>query len=104
MNSALLPSNDDLISSFASILSFNSGTWDIIPTSLPPFCNAISELIALSNDSESNVPNPSSINIVSNDIPPAFAWTTSDNPNANDKEALKLSPPDKVFTCLHFPV
>ena len=55
---------------------------------------------AVSSVSWSNVPNPSSINIDSSEIPPDCCCTISLNPKANASDDWKVSPPDKELICL----
>ena len=66
---ASLIGGDDF--SWEEILSFNSATWEMMPTSRPPFWSSSRALMALSRVSGSRDPNPSSTRMVSRCRPPA---------------------------------
>ena len=81
-----------------------SETWDIIPIILPFDAKTINASNALSNDSLSKEPNPSSMKIFSSLIPPFMLEIPSLIPIAKDKAHIKDSPPDKLPTDLSWPV
>ncbi|SLJ82774.1 Uncharacterised protein [Mycobacteroides abscessus subsp. abscessus] len=54
--------------------------------------------------SASRLPKPSSMNRVSSTTPPDSAATVSARPRANAREAMKVSPPDRVLAGRTAPV
>ena len=75
-----------------------TATWEMIPPNRSLRARSVRACSAWWRDSSSREPKPSSTNIASSRTPPAALCTRSDSPNASDKEALKDSPPDKLFT------
>ena len=87
-----------------SMRSLSAPTWEMMPTSRSPSVRPESTRMASSNDSSSSEPKPSSKNKVSSRMPPALLCTSSERPSASASEALKLSPPERVFTLRRVPL
>ena len=87
-----------------SIRSFNSATWEMIPTIRWPSARLLKALTAWESASSAREPKRSSHTMESRRIPPALAWISSESPRARDREAWKDSPPERVFTLLSVPL
>ena len=66
-----------------------ASTWEMIPTKRCPLLERLVKIrIAFSRLSGSRVPKPSSTNIESSSIPPAFCWMISERDKAKAKLAM----------------
>ena len=89
---------------FRSIRSFNSLTWEMIPTIRSPSASPSRAFSAWLKAASSKEPNHSSTNMLSRRIPPAQDWISSESPRARDRAAWKDSPPESVLTLRSVPL